>query len=71
MIICGINYNRIIPHPFYLGVYQDEANKLELYKVINNIFGLKPNQQENLQNGGARFSVNIGNKIKLNIPLIN
>ena len=33
----------------------------------NCFWGLKPNKKTT--NGGARFSIKIGNKIKLNIPL--
>ena len=35
MLLHGINDNILIPNLYYLGVYQDEAKILELYKEIN------------------------------------
>ena len=43
MLLHGINYNILIPHLSYSGLYQDEAEKLDIYKEINIFFGLESN----------------------------
>ena len=60
MLLRGINYNILIPHLSYFGVYQDEAQKLELYKDIDTFLG-RNQTPKNWQNGSACFFVNIGN----------
>ena len=51
MLIQGINDNILIPHLSYLGVFQDEAKKLHLYKEINVFWGLEPNPQKTDKTG--------------------
>ena len=57
--IRGINDHVLIPHSYYLGVYQYEATKRDLHKEVNSLFGLEPNQNK-WQNGDAQASINIG-----------
>ena len=48
VILHGINDNVIIPHLSYFGVYQNEEMLLYLYKEINNVLGLEPNQKTDI-----------------------
>ena len=41
ILLHGINDNITFTHPYYLGVYQDETKKWDLYKEINNFWGEK------------------------------
>ena len=60
MLLHGINDNIIVPRPYYWGVYQYEAKKLELHKMTG--IYLDWNQtKKNWQNDDALFSINIGN----------
>ena len=45
MIVHDIDNNRLILHPSYLGLYQDEYEIQELYQDINSFLGLEPKQQ--------------------------
>ena len=45
VLLHDINDHILIPHPYYSGVYQDEAKKQELYKEIN-IFGVGTKQNK-------------------------
>ena len=58
IVLHGTNDNILIPNMSYLGVYQDEEEKWDLYKVII-LFGLEPHQKDR-RKGGARFSVDTG-----------
>ena len=72
MLLYGKNDNIIIPHLYYLVVYQDEE-KWDLYKEIIFLWvgtkpqnkmkngGGEPNPKINWQNSGVLFSINIGN----------
>ena len=42
VLLHGINNNIIFPHPYYSSVYQYEAKKIKLYKVINVFWGQWP-----------------------------
>ena len=44
MLIYGINYNILILHLSCLCLYKDVAKKRDLYKDINNFFGMEPNE---------------------------
>ena len=60
MLLHGINDNILITHLSYSGMYQDEANMRALQRD-KYFFGLEPNPPKNLQNGGARLSINVEN----------
>ena len=62
VLLHGINDNIIIPYPFYLDVYQNEA-KMRALKRDKYFLELEQNKTKQSK-GGARFSVNIWNKIK-------
>ena len=62
-IICGINYNILIHHLYYSGVYQYEE-KWDIYKEIN-ILGVGTKLPQKTENIGASFSVNIGNFLNI------
>ena len=49
MLLHNINNNILISNPYFLGIYQDESEKWDIYQDIDIFLGLEPNKNKILK----------------------